>query len=49
MFYTLKSVQDYASHLSSRFSETYTVYTSYDALEQVLIQVTSNDNWQVPN
>ena len=45
----LNSVKDYASSMQTRVSETYTTYTSKDVLDQLLIEVTSNDTWQVSN
>lgn len=41
----LSSVKDYASSVATRASETVTSYTSKDKLDQLLIEVTSNDTW----
>lgn len=45
----LGSVKDYASSVQTRLGETYTSYTSKDAIEQLLIEATSNDQWSVSN
>lgn len=45
----LNSVKDYASAIKTRAGETYTGYTSKDPIEQLLLESTSNDTWQLSN
>ena len=45
MFYTLDSLREYAYQFSNYASESYTYYLSKDALDHVLIEVTSNNTW----
>lgn len=45
----LSSVKDYAESMKTRVSETYVSYTSKDAIEQLLIEATSNDATQLSN
>jgi len=45
----LNSVKDYATSMQTKLGETYTTYTSKDKLDAILIEVTSNDTWQVSN
>ena len=45
----LDNIKNYASSVGTSVSEKYTTYTSKDKLEQLLIEITSNDSWQVSN